>query len=76
VSPSWAGCAEELADVAVLLVRVALVRFDALVDGGIAIRPKVGRTGAHKGIGLHPDVDLTGGRSVDESDPCSPTIPT
>ena len=32
VSPSWAVCAVELADVAVLLVCVALARFDALVD--------------------------------------------
>jgi hypothetical protein len=32
VSPSWAGCAGELVDVAVLLVRVAVARFDALVD--------------------------------------------
>jgi hypothetical protein len=38
VSPSRAGCAGELADAVVLLVRVSVVRFDALVDGAGADR--------------------------------------
>jgi hypothetical protein len=37
VSPSWAGCAGELADTVVLLVRVSAVRFDALVDVSSAL---------------------------------------